>query len=715
MNFKKIKRPALFIFLLITSVFQAFSQQEADTVIKLPAITISDSLIIHMTPRSIIAGDLFEKTNVADVGEILRGEPNISGIRRGGYAIDPVVRGFRYSQLNIFLDEGIHIEGGCPNRMDPVLSHVEPELINRIEIVRGPYLLQYGPSPATSIRIITRDENPFLNKKPQLTSITGYDANRNGFRQHLSLSGSGEKIYYQLSGGIKDYGNYTDGNGKEWESSFKKKDLSADLGFLLNKDEVLTLSYKGAFGRDVMFPALAMDEIADNTHIFSAVYTKHNPLDQSEHLQISAYHTNVYHEMDNRYRPQYSTVVPPYTGLMQAVAKVNTSTNGIRIIKYKRLGKYLINGGIDSELAQKDGTRNMKMIMQMDGQEFISKKAFNLWKDAFILNSGLFAGFQSENRKFSYAATFRADLNYSDSGDTLEIIKQDVTYFKAEPVSKILFSLSASGSWAINEKARLSLGLARGTRAPDLQERYIKFLATGNDKYDYLGNPALKPEVNYQADLMFDYKLKSVSLFVNLFRSDVQNYITGTLLPPAVVRPVSMGAPGVKQFTNINRAVLYGFEAGMTTALTEFLSLALSTGYTHAYFPTIEKIILENGQATGTVELSNDPISEIPAFEVLMKTNYRFINGKLTPGISIRAVAAQKQVSEASYEASTPGYVLADISIDYKPCAFATFTAGVNNLFDKAYYDHLNRKLAGSDGKLFEPGRTLFINLKIKI
>ncbi|NTW25967.1 MAG: TonB-dependent receptor [Lentimicrobium sp.] len=710
-----MKRTALLLLIMFTSLMHIFGQQKADTVIKLPLVTITDSLILYMTPRSTIAGDLFEKTNVADVGEVLRGEPNISGIRRGGYAIDPVVRGFRYSQLNIFLDEGIHIEGGCPNRMDPVLSHVEPELIKRIEIVRGPYLLQYGPSPATSIRIITRQENPFANSKPQLISITGYDANRNGFRQHLSVSGSGKKIYYQLGGGLKDYGNYTDGNGKEWESSFKKKDLSADLGFLIDKDEVLTLSYKGAFGRDVMFPALAMDEIADNTHIFSAVYIKHNPLDRAENLQISAYHTNVYHEMDNRFRPQYSTVVPPYTGLMQAVAKVNTSTNGVRVIKYQKVGRYLVNGGLDSELAQKDGTRHMQMIMQMDGQEFISEKSFNLWKDAFILNSGLFAGFQSENRKFNYAATFRTDLNYSDSGDTLEIIRDGITYFKVSPVSKVLFSISANGSWAINEKASLSIGLARGTRAPDLQERYIKFLATGNDKYDYLGNPELMPEVNYQVDLMFDYKLKSASVFVNLFRSDVQNYITGTLIAPSIVRPVSMGAPGVKQFNNINRAVLYGFEAGLTAALTEFFGIAFSSGYTYAYFPSIEKIVLENGQATGTIELKNDPIAEIPAFEAMMKASYVFLNGKLTPGFSLRAVAAQKQVSEASYEKSTPGYVLADISIDYKPCAFATFTAGVNNLLDKAYYDHLNRKLAGSDGKLFEPGRTLYINLKIKI
>jgi len=709
-----VKRTILLLsFSLITCLSPG--QEHSDTIVKLPEVVIADSAINRMTPRSVISGELLGKTNVSDVGELLRNEPNISGIRRGGYAVDPVVRGFRYSQLNIFLDEGIHIEGGCPNRMDPVLAHIEPEMIERIEIVRGPYLLQYGPSPTISIRIITNRENPFRTQKPELVSITGYDANRNGFKQHLALSGSGSKLYYRIGAGFKNFGNYTDGNGKEWESEYHKRDLSADIGIRLNNSEVFSIAYKGAFGNDVMFPALAMDEIVDQTHILSAVYTKNSRQNPANQLKISGHRTSVYHEMDNRFRPQYSQIIPPNNGLMQAVAEVNTNTTGIRVLTHWKTGNQIIEAGFDSELYEKDGTRHIKMIMQMEGQEFISTKKFNLWKDAFMLNNGFFAGISSGNQKLSYSVSARTDLNYSNSQDTLVISKDNIVWFEVNPETKLLLSLSASGSWQISEKVSLSMGLARGTRAPDLQERYIKFLATGFDKYDYLGNPKLKPEINYQADLMLDYKSGSSILYLNLFRSDVQNFITGTLLPPSVARPLSMGAPGVKQFNNVNRAVLYGFETGITAKATELLAISLSAGYTYAYFPVIEKIILENSQATGSVELKNDPISEIPPFEAMFKADYALFKGSLKPEITIRAVAGQAQVSEASYEESTPGYVLANISIGYKPCNYATFTIGANNLFDKAYYDHLNRKLAGTSGKLYEPGRTLFINLKIVI
>ena len=72
-----------------------------------------------------------------DVGDFLRSSNNISGIRKGGTQLDPVVRGFKYSQLNIQVDNGLKIEGGCPNRMDPATGHIEIEEIESIEIFKG--------------------------------------------------------------------------------------------------------------------------------------------------------------------------------------------------------------------------------------------------------------------------------------------------------------------------------------------------------------------------------------------------------------------------------------------------------------------------------------------------------------------------------------------------------------------------------------------------
>lgn len=703
------------LFLILFIGTGANAQIYPDTILSLPIVEITDSTIHRLVPRSTVEIEIIRRNASADLGEILRTEPNVSGIRRGGFAVDPVVRGFRYSQLNVHLDDGIHIEGGCPNRMDPVMSHINNEDIERVEIIRGPYLMQYGPTQGASIRLITRKDNPFINKKLQLLYSTGYDANRDGFRQHLSVSGSTERLYIKVAGGIKDYGNYTDGNGTEWKSSFHKKDISADLGYRPSANSTLYFAYKGSFGRDVLFPTLPMDEIADNTHIFSASYSYRNPVVPENQLKISAYHTRVYHEMDNRFRPQFSQITPPYTALMQAVAKVNTSTSGLRLILNQKYENYMLQGGFDTEITAKDGTRHAKMIMQMDGQEFTSHKYFNLWKEAWIHNTGIFGSISSPLREITWRAAARLDLNRSDSKDTLVIIKESIPWFEVSPETQVNLSFSGSAAWQINNQMSLTLGMARGVRSPDMQERYIKFLATGYDRYDYLGNPNLKPEVNYQADLMLDYRSHDFRLFTNIFRSDIHNFITGILVPPAILRPVSMGAPGVKQFNNIQRAIMYGFEAGISAQPVDKLMVSLSSGYTYAYFPEIEKIIPEENQATGSVLLKNDPIPEIPALESFFRASYTLWGNRLLPSMEIRAVANQKHVSGASYEELTPGYVLINLAIGYQACKYANLNLGVNNLFNKAYYDHLNRKMIGTQSRYYEPGRTFYASLIIKI
>ena len=87
--------------------------------------------------------------------------PNVSGIRKGGVAVDPVIRGFKFSQLNVILDNGVKIENGCPNRMDPVSSHVETEDIENIEVIKGPFVLRYGPALGGVINLVTEKPHPY--------------------------------------------------------------------------------------------------------------------------------------------------------------------------------------------------------------------------------------------------------------------------------------------------------------------------------------------------------------------------------------------------------------------------------------------------------------------------------------------------------------------------------------------------------------------------
>ena len=78
-------------------------------------------------------------------------------------------------------------------------------------------------------------------------------------------------------------------------------------------------------------------------------------------------------------------------------------------------------------------------------------------------------------------------------------------------------------------------------------------------------------------------------------------------------------------------------------------------------------------------------------------------------------VAAQNHVSEASYEQTTPGFVVTSLSFNYTMNKYFKISAGVNNLFNTAYYEHLNRNIIGSYSNLYEPGRVFYVNLMFNI
>ncbi len=703
-------------FLLLILCFQCVAlvaQNQPDTAIVLPGVEIFDKAPPPIYKTTIIQGKDLVNGHEVDMGEFLRTIPNVNGIRRGGYAIDPVIRGLRFGQVRIFLDDGTQIEGGCPNRMDPVLTRIEPEDIHSLEIVRGPYLLRYGPSLGSTIRVISRAENPYEDRKFHVKSFTGFEPLRKGFGQHLKFYGSSDTFFYQLSGGYKSFGDYTDGNNKAWDANFTKYSISADVGVKLAHNQKIEVSYKGSFARNVMFAALPMDENADNANIVALRYEKKSQKNLGDNFLVSAYYSKVYHEMDNRHRPQYSTIVPPNQGIMQAVAIANTQAGGLHLAIQRQLKSLLLVGGCDLDYKQKDGSRTVKMIMNMGDFQTTSVRNFNLWKDAYMLNSGVFISLSSPLKPARFSAALRADINHGASADTLVIIKDNHNYFKSTPQTCIFWSTAINGSWQAKENLKFTVGIGRGARPPDLQERYIKFLATGFDRYDYLGNPRLDPEINYQADLTVDFTTSNTNFYTNLFRSEILNFITGTLVPPTVARPQSMGAPGVKQFNNLKKAIFYGFEVGFRSEPLVKLNTSLSAGYTYAYFPEIEKILLQNGQAVGTELLTNDPVPEMPALEGNLKVSYRLLKNRLEPLFEVRAVGPQKQVSQASYEESTPGYIIAGTSMVYQPFNAIRLMAGISNIFDKAYYEHLNRRMIGTTGKLFEQGRSYYFNLTV--
>jgi len=693
-------------FLMVTS---GLSAQISNDTIKLGTVEITDSLVKR---KSFIVTEIsaasLKSESTRDIGDYLRSVPNVSGIRKGGSAIDPVIRGFKFSQLNVVLDGGVKIENGCPNRMDPVTAHVEAEDISTIDVVKGPFILNYGPALGGVINLQTFNPQPYDKFEIHANAFLGYESNWDGQKEHLSVYGGNKKIYFLVNGGFRKYGDYMsgslDGEATSFKTSFKKYNFGGKVGFTISPKQNILFSYSEVHGRDVLFPALTMDEKSDDTRIMAVDYSFKNLSEVVKKIDVKVYHSDVHHVMDNSFRPNWTT--------QQMVAIVDAMNTGGKAVMQMNFNNLNISAGTDFENIYKDGTRTM--TMQMMGET--STKKSNLWNESIINNAGIFGGINTTFNSFIFDAMLRLDFNTANSQDTLKIIHNGVKYY--DDLSSQFFNLSANVGITrnINNNLSLSFAIARATRSPNMLERYIKLLSAGYDNYDYLGNPQLKPEINNEVDLTLKFsEAKFGELYFNGFYSFVQDYISSELVPSSVIRPASPGAPGVKQFVNVDYVTLTGFEMGFTSPQNYKFGGSMVAAFTYGKIPTVTKYIVSGNQVTGDTIIKNDALTEIPPFETTLAVHYKMLKGSLVPKLSYRLVADQRHVSDAFYEPETPGFGLLNFSVTYKMSKNFRILAGVNNIFDRSYYEHLNRKIIGTTEKLYEPGRSFFINLMFDI
>jgi iron complex outermembrane receptor protein len=686
--------------------FQNISAQRADTSIQLKEFEIIDVRPNEMAfPITRLTSHKTAEITVRDAGDFLRSIPNINGIRKGGVALDPVIRGFKFSQLNVQINNGQKIEGGCPNRMDNPTSHVEIDDIRGVEVFKGPYALRFGPGFGGVINLKTFKPMPYDKFQVHAGALMGYESNWQGMKQQVHLKGGNRQFYFYASGNHKNYGNYTDGNNQLVPSEFKRYNYSLQAGITPLKDQQFLLSFEESYGRDVAFPALPMDEREDNTRLMSVDY-KGSLSRTINHLHVKLYHSKVHHLMDNKERSFSDTVV--------AVSEVKARNWGYRVDAGIHTGFCQLYVGTDFENITKDGDRTKYFILQPT----LPVKVEMLWDNAWIRNMGFFAEWNKSLAPVQLVTAVRLDLNSATSSPMRsENMMGNAVYQNDSTTSDFInFSFSAGATWNINKRFALSFSLGRGTRSPDMIERFITLLPIGYDPYDYLGNPQLKPEINNQADLRLNvYRTIAGTFEVNLFYSFVNRFISGIRIPETVAKPQSKGVLGVKQYQNIGNVWLTGFEFNWTSPEKWNWGVNADAALTYGVNPTAERYIIENGEVVGTETVRNDGLPEIPPFEGNINVFYKFLNGKLVPRMNVRMVATQNHISLSYEESKTPGFVTAGVNINWQVHPVLRISGGVSNIFNQPYYEHLNRRMINTPGNLYEPGRSFYVVIRFEV
>lgn len=658
----------------------------------------NDPVMSLTTPD--LTKNVVQPKNVADLFNNIEG---FSVIKRGNYAIDPSFRAAQYEQLNIQYDGGTKVLHACPNRMDPITTHVIPEDIERVEVIRGPFSVRYGATFGGIINLVT--QKPKFDEHGLSGSFaTGYESNGNNSVTQTQLQYAKEKFDFLGSYAYRDYGSYEDGAGREIPSSFRSIDYSMRFGYNFSTDERLKLNWRQSFGRDVLHASLPMDSDYDNSSIISLDYHKKKMIGTLNQIKAKFYYSYVDHLMSNTRRANFAAA--------EASAPVDATTAGGKVeTKLVISDNWTTYTGVDVLLIARDGVRNRLVKLNMMGMPLETPMAFQdkIWQDSYINDYGIFAeSIYKFNENTSMQFGLRYDLVTSEIQDPDELFIE--YYPDLDQRTEHNFSGTVSLKNRLSNNDLVEFAIGRGVRSANMIERGINHFQIGQDPFEYVGNPNLAAEVNHQIEIayrgqtVFDNQISKIDYFASAYYSQFENYIVGIIDPTKDRRFMPNVKPtNPKVFRNLDNAYKTGFEAGFGISFFDHFSFGSEISYVYT---------------------RNEDLGEALPLTTPLRSNFQltYENKKVFAGLYYTFVAEQNQLAESFGEmTATPGYGLFDIKANYELYKNLNIGIAVINVFDEFYFDHLNFAFRNQDSnnlsgmeRLTDPGINASVFVKYR-
>jgi len=632
-------------------------------------------------------------------GELFSDINGFSLIKRGNYAVDPSFRANQYEQLNVQYDGGTKAFHACPNRMDPITTLVNPEEVTKIEIIKGPFSVRYGNTFGGVINLVTQNGNA-TGKTFGGSISSGYESNGNSFVNMLQLSSDMKKFDILGDLSYRDYGNYKDGNQNEIPSSFKSFGYGIKMGYEFTENQRLQANFRQNFGRDVLHAGLPMDTDEDNSSIGSLDYMYKGNSSVFKGLTAKVYYSFVDHIMNNYNRPAFAT--------SEAIAKVNATTYGGKLeTEWDLSPKLKLFSGIDMVNLSRDGGRDRIVKKTTAGVPLPKPLAFydKIWQDSYNNTFGTFAEakwFLSDKSIVNLGA--RVDFITSEAKDL------DASFAKLYPNiekrNETNFSGTVSYKRLISPNYTLEIAFGRGTRAANIEERFIAYFNVGRDPYEYIGNPNLKAETNNQFEIGLTGKEKMNGVFNQIkfggsvYYSIYENYILA-VVDESLIRKYNPTTPPIhpKVFQNIDNAFKTGFEVFGDLKFANYFNFLTEVSYVYT----------ENKDFNESLPLT-------PPLVTRLKLSYE--KGKFWTSAQYTLTAKQPKIALSYDEIATQSYEVMDLKAGFKPFEKLNIGMGVLNLFDQYYNNHLtfafNNQADYGRVPITEPGRnfTFFVNYK---
>lgn len=654
---------------MLVSVISTFSSLlQADE--KTPEMVITSTRIerdVFNTPQAItvINDAQIEEANVTATPDLFRNAEGvfIQKTNLGGGA--PFIRGLTGKQVLILVD-GIRLNNSF-YRFGPhqYLNTIDPNSIERIEVVRGPSSVLYGSDAMGGvINIITKKRTDFLDPLAadglvsatydSATAGTSYADEPGGYTTRLQGEGNWKDFGWLIGGSVKSYDDLEGGGdvGEQVPSGYRQYDADLKLNKQFEPGTELVLG----------FQYLRQLDVPKTSEVTLGGKIKFNYEPQERTSTYLEYHDSNLDWFDDfklnvSYNSQQEgeeiiTRLPVETRELTDIGTLGTT---LQLTNAFFEDRHRLSYGIES---YHDDFDTRKKNIDLDtGRVTITKPGVP--DGATYDNLGIFI---QDEIKLGKRANVILGGRYSQFSAEVEL-DHPTEGKKTLALETNQFTGSLQGLYSLTKEINLLAGVAQGFRAPNMEDFFGRV-----DFNTEIPNTSLKPEESVNYEVVLKFLNASTYADLHYFYADYDNLIDRVDTVDALGQPV-------KQRRNVNNAIIEGVEGGLRHQFTQSWRLYATLSWTQ-------------GRDGNKI-----PLQRIPPLNGSLQLRYSY-DPRLWIELDSFMAKKQDELSKGDKtdlripEGGTPSYVVFSLKSGFKRTRDELLSLTFENIFDEKYKTH---------------------------
>jgi iron complex outermembrane receptor protein len=588
------------------------------------------------------------------IAETLSEEPGISMRSMGPAPARPVLRGLGGERL-LVLENGGQTGDMSQTSSDHALV-VDPLTADRLEIIRGPESLLFGPNTLAGAINVVRES--ILSSVPDRIQGTAAIQGQS-VSQGLALGGAvsaplGRAFALRVGGSYRTAGDVNTPEGRLGNTQLLTSTASAGLsrignhgfvgvsGSLYDSDYGIPGGFIGAHpnGVTVEVERRSLEVRHERLHVLPWI----------RRLETVGSWSRYFHQ-----EFESSGALGIEYGLL--------NWNGRTLAYTEHIGPFE-HGAVGIEVSHRDFASG-GFSFTPDTRE--SSVAAFVWQDFHKGRNGFQVGARFDSRRVTPEREFVSDIGH----------------VRERAFNGLSFSFSAERP--LSDVLGASLMVMRGLRLPGIEELYSEGPHLAAYSFE-VGSPDLDMEVGLGVEAKLTWQTRRLTGSAAVFHNRFDGYIF----------PRNTGELNYRIYVPIHQttgtdAVMTGAEGQLSMTMTPWIGLSATGSWVR-----------------GDLTDMDTPIPWMPPLRGSMEATWK--RNALNVSLTLRAASGQHRLGP--FEEATDGYIVPDLAFQYHGVVAGmlhTVTLAVDNLTDTAYRDHLSRVKS----IMPEPGRNVRLIYKV--